>query len=128
MLKSHYALFQFLPVVDMDVAGKLGVRILVDFYYGIEKLGDALAVTAHRGADRDAKKVSQLLDIQFVTLMLELIVHIEGHDNPQVHVYELGGEVQVALYVGSINHVYDYVREGFYKVFPHVEFLRGICA
>ena len=46
----------------------------------------------------------------------------------QVHVDELGGQVQVALDVGRIYHVHHYVRHGLQEVFAHVKLLRGIGA
>ena len=112
----------------MDVPGQLGVRLLVNLDNRVEQLRDALSVAAHGGAHGHAQQPAQLLDIQLVAFVLKFIVHVQRHHGAQVHVDELGGQVQVALDVGGVHHVDDHVRHGLQEVFADVELLRGVGA
>ena len=47
--------------------------------------------------------------VKFVTARLHLVIHIERAHHAQVHVDQLGGEVEVALDVAGIKHVDDHV-------------------
>ena len=86
-------------MIDVDVAGKAVIGPFINLYDGVKELRDAAAVTGNRGADGHAKEVAKLGSVQFVPLMLKFVVHIEGHHNPKVHIYELCCEVEVTLNV-----------------------------
>ena len=120
------ALLELAAVVDVDMAAQAGVALLIDLDDGVEKGGNALAVAAHRRADRDTEQVAQLLRVDLVALGLELVVHVQGHDGPQVHVDELGRQVEVALDVGRVDDIDDDVGHGVDEVLPDIEFLRRI--
>ena len=98
-LDSFYALFYLRAVIDVDVAGKAVIGPFIYLYDGVKELRDAAAVTGNSGAYGHAKEVAQLRGVQFIPLMLKFVVHVEGHHNPQVHVYELGCEIEVTLNV-----------------------------
>ena len=121
------ALFQHFAVVDVDVAGKRRVAAGIDLYHGVEKLADAPSVTAHGRADRDSEQARELFHIEGVALRLELVIHIEGHHHAQVHIYDLGGKVEVPFDVGGIHNVDYHVGKLFYEVFAHIELLGAVC-
>ena len=98
-LDSFYALFYLRAVIDVDVAGKAVIGPFIYLYDCVKEFRDAAAVTGNRGADGHTKEVAKLGSVQFIPLMLKFVVHIEGHHNPKVHVYELGSEVEVTLNV-----------------------------
>ena len=58
---------------------------------------------------------------------LELVPHVEGAYDAQVHIHELGGEVEVALEVGCIDDVDDDVRRLLGKVPAHVQLLGRVA-
>lgn len=115
------------------MSGQGGVIVLVDLYYSIEKPVYALAASAYGGYYGHAEQVSQGDGVQLVSSGLQLVVHVEGHDHPEVHVYYLGGEVEVPFQIGCIHDVDDHVRDVVYEVFPYIQFFRavrgqGVCA
>ena len=120
------AFLEFPAVVDVDMARQMGVALLIEFDDRVEESVDALAAAAHRRADGHAEQVAQLADVDLVALGLELVEHIEGHDGPEVHVDELGREVEVALDIGSVDDIDDDVGHGVDEVLADIKFLRRI--
>ena len=121
-----YALLKFMPVIDVDVACKARRGILIHLHDGIEEFFHSPSVPADRGAYRHTEQVAQLPDIYAVSLSLEFVVHVKGHDHPEVHVDQLGGQVEIALYVGSVHHVQHDVRSALEQVPADVEFFRTV--
>ena len=83
--------------------------------------------------DRCAQQDSELFDVEFVAALTKFIIHVEGNNHWHVHVYQLGGQIEVAFQVAGINHVDDEVGMLFDDVLAHIEFFRcigceGICA
>ena len=126
VLQAVDALFQFHPVVDVDVARQARIVLFVYRDEGVQQVGDPLAGAAHRGTDRHAQQPSELLQVQLVTFPGKLIEHIQRHDHPQVHVDELGGQVQVALQVGSVHHIEYDIGNGFDQGLPDIAFFRAV--
>ena len=58
--------------------------------------------------------------------MLQLIVHVQGHHGPKVHVDDLRGQVQVPFDVGGVHDIDHNVRHRIDQVLPDVQFFRGI--
>ena len=108
------------PVVDVDVPRQGRVGLLVDLDDRVEQGRNPLPVPAHRGTDGNAQQASQLPHVQPVTLVLEFVEHVEGHHGPEVHVDELGRQVQVPFDVGRVHHVHHHVRHRLDEVLPHV--------
>ena len=120
------ALLQFRAVVDVDVSGQPLVVLLVDFDHGVQQLGDAGPVTAHGRTDRHTKKIAKLLDVEAVSPRLKLVVHIQSHHHAEVHVDNLGSEVEVPLDVGSVHDIDHDIRHVLDQVLADVEFLRAV--
>ena len=120
------AFFQFRPVVDVDVPGQAGIRLLIDPDDGVEEFADAFAVPGDRRTDRRPEQPAQLLHVERIPLGAEFVVHVQGHDGPQVHVDELGGQVEVPLDVGGVHDIDHHVRHRVDEVLPDVEFFGGI--
>ena len=120
------ALLDFRTVVDVDMAGERGVGLLIDLDDGVEQLRDAPAVAAHRRAHGHAQQAPQLVGVQLVPLVLQLVVHVQGHHGPEVHVDDLRRQVQVPLDVGGVHDVDDDVRHRIDQILPDIQFLRGI--
>ena len=120
------ALLQFRPVVDMDMACHDVLVALIDFDDGIEQRVDAGSVPADGRTDRHAEQPAQLVDVEAVAFLLQFVVHVQRHHHPEVHVDELGGQVEVAFQVGGVHHVDDDIGHLLDEVLPHVQFFRGI--
>ena len=56
----------------------------------------------------------------------QLVVHVERHDHAQVHVDELGGEVEVAFQVGTVDDVDDDVGRLVDEVAADVKLLGAV--
>ena len=126
-LYTVYTLFELGTVIDMDMSGQMRIALLVNLDYRIEKIVDTFSSSAYSRHHRHTEKITQLFDIQPITLCLKFIIHIKGHHNPKVHVDELGGEIQVALKIGSIYNIDDHIRHVFHKILPHIQLFRTVC-
>ena len=105
----------------MDVAGERRVGMLVDLDDGVEQFRDTPAVAAHRRADGHAQQASQLLRVQLVAFVLQLVVHVQGHHGPEVHVDDLRRQVQVPFNVGGVHDIDHDVRHRIDEVLPHIQ-------
>ncbi len=121
-----HGFFHFRTHLYVDVAH---VRMfhLIDLDDSVEELVDAAAGRCRRGNHRDAEHLAQQLVVKHVGRLLQLVVHVEVYHHAAVHVYELGGEVEVAFQVGGHHHVHDHVGRFLAQVAHHVFLLGGIC-
>ena len=69
-----------------------------------------------------------MVDVQLVATLLQLVVHIQGHHHRDVHIDQLGGEVEVALEVATVHHVEDDVGILLKNMFAHVELFGRVGA
>ena len=113
-------------MVDMDMSCEFRVALRINLYDSVEQFRDTCAVAAHGRADRHTEKISELFYVQFVALVLELIVHVQGHHDPEVHVNDLGGKVQVSLDIGRVHDIDDNIRDIVNQVLADVQFLRAV--
>ncbi len=118
--------FEFLAVIDVDVASQPLVMLLVDLDHRVQQLRDPGSVTADCRADRHSEKVAELLDVEFVSPRLKLVIHIQSHDDTKVHVDDLCGQVEVPFDVGCVNHIHDNVWDILHQILADVEFLRAV--
>ena len=121
------ASFQLAAVVHVQVP-RLGVSPFKNLDDLVEQLVDAFAAASGGRHDRHAEEGAELVDVKLVAALLELVEHIEGHHHREVHVDELGGEVEVALEVAAVHHVEDDVGILLDDMLPDVQFFGGICA
>ena len=54
-------------------------------------------------------------------------MHVQGHNDTQVHVDKLGGKVEVSLKIRGVHYIHHDVRNVFDKILPYIEFLRAVC-
>ena len=125
-LEPFDALFDLAAMVYMYVSGKVRVALFVDLDDYVEQLADAFACTADGRDYRHAEEISQLRGVQFIAACEQLVIHVKGHHNPQVHVDQLGRKIQVALEVGCVYYIYDNVRSVVDKVLADVQLLRAV--
>ena len=120
------ALLQFLTVVDVNMSGQPLVVLLVDLDDGVQQFRDSGSVTADGRADRHSEKVTKLLDVKAVSPRPKLIVHIQSHHYTEVHIDDLGREVEVSLDVGSVHDVDHDIRNVLNQVLTDIEFLGAV--
>ena len=126
MLETVYAGLQFLSVVDVDVAGHGRVVVLVDVYDRVEQPVNALAAAAYGGDHRHAEQMPEGDGVELVPLGLQFVVHVKGHHHTQVHVDDLGGQVEIPLQVGCVHHIDDHIGDILYQILAHVQLFRTV--
>ena len=120
-------IFYLVAVVDMDMAnGMLGELPLIDLDDGGEQFVNALSALEYRRHHRETQQFAQFVGIEKVTALFTLIKHVEGSHHAEVHVYELGGEIEIALKVAGVDDVEHDIRRLFHDLLTHVKFLGGI--
>ena len=70
----------------------------------------ALALQGAGGHDLAAERVAQLLQVDLVAVLAHDVNHVHGHDRGDAQLDELGGEIEVSLYIRAVDYVYDGVR------------------
>ena len=59
-------------------------------------------------------------------LRLTVGVHVHGHDHAEVHVDDLGRQVEISLEVGGVHHVDDHVGNIVDQILADVQLLRAV--
>ena len=75
----------------------------------LKELGDTLVFKGRNHHDRAAELLGKLVRVDLVAVLLDQICHVEGNDHGQAGLDNLKRQVQVALQVGCVNHLDDYV-------------------
>ena len=88
-------------VLDMKVAIVLVVSLaaLKDMYHLAKQLLQSPTRLERRWYHRHTQQRTELVHIQFVAAQLQFIKHIQRTNHTQVHIHQLGGKIQVTLYV-----------------------------
>ena len=94
-----------MSVVDVDMAiVSAGIFLaLVEFDDGLEEIIHASAIGEDCRNHRDTEEFAQLVVVDVIATFLGFIKHVEGADHADVHVYQLGGEIEVALQIAGID-------------------------
>ena len=100
--------------------------MLVDLDDGVEQPVDALPAAADGGYHRHAEQMSEGDGVEPVSAGLQLVVHVHGHDHAEVHVDDLGRQVEIALEVGGVHHVDDHIGDIVDQVLADVQLLRAV--
>jgi len=79
---------------------------------GVLEALDALLAVAHGGHHRASQEPLQGGQVDPQALLLGVVHHVQDEDHGPVQLQELGGEVEVALQVGGVQHVDDDVDAG----------------
>ena len=119
------AVLNLVTVVDMDMSrvGMVALHALVEADDGMEEFLHTAPRGEDRGHHRYAEEAGELLHAEGVAPLLGLVVHIERTDHGDVHVDELGGEVEIALEVTGVDDVDDEVGRMVDELLANVEFL-----
>ncbi len=128
VLLRHVFGVVLVPVLQVFGHFRVDVAILVEIVNAlihidddVEKQVDTLACAEHSGHHGHAEQLSEFAVVEFVAALFELVEHIECANHAQVHVDQLGGEIQVALDVARIHHVYHHVGSFFYYLLAHIK-------
>ena len=78
------------------------------------------------GYHRYTQETTQGGKVEAVAALFKFVEHVQGTYHRQVHVDELGGEVEIAFEIARIKHVDDDVRRFLYDLSPHVELFRTV--
>ena len=93
------AALDFMTIVNMKMTGLLvGTFIYLD--NSLEQVLDAITVFEGCRYDRHSEQSTKHIEVDRVTASFKLIIHVECADDSQVHVHQLGGEVEIALQIG----------------------------
>ena len=68
--------------------------------------------------------MAQPLGVDAVSPLLEFVVHVQGHHDLEVHVLDLGGKVEIAFEVRSVDNVDHHVGSLLDEVLTDVALLR----
>ena len=93
---------------------------------GLEEFLHTTAVGEDGGYHGHTEEASQTVGVDMVASLLGLVKHVEGAHHAHVHVYELGGEIEVALQVAAVYHVDDDIGRLVDYLSAHVDFFRRI--
>ena len=58
--------------------------------------------------------------VQLVAARLQFVIHIQCADEREVHINQLGRQVEISLQVRCIYDVNNHVRRLFYQLFAYV--------
>ena len=122
------AMFYLVAVVDVHMA-VVRVVVLVALIHaddGLEEFLHTTAVGEDGGHHGHTEEASQAVGVDMVASLLGLVKHVEGAHHAHVHVYELGGEIEVALQVAAVYHVDDDIGRLVDYLSAHVDFFRRI--
>ena len=92
----------------------------------LDQLLGALALDGCGLNDRHAKLLRQLLYVDHVAALLDDIHHVQRHNDRNAHLEQLGGQVQVALDVGSVHQVHDGLRLLVYEIITRNDLLQRV--
>ena len=73
----------------------------------LKELRDALVLEGRDHHDRAAELLGELVRVDLVAVLLDQVGHVEGDDYGQAGLDDLKRQVQVALEVGSVDHLDD---------------------
>ena len=120
-------LFYMLGHLGIDVAVFVEeVDTLIHIDDDMEEQFQSLSCLERSGHHRCTKQLAQFVDIQMVSPLLKLIIHIERAHHAKIHVDELGGEVKIPFQVGRVNHIDYDIRRLVDDVLSHIQFLRTV--
>ena len=126
LLDVAYAVFYLVTIVDVQVSRRLA-GAFIHLYHRLEQPLHTHSALERRGHHRRTEQRLQHLQVQLVASFLKLIIHVQRTHYRQVHVHQLGGQVEVTLYVRRVYHVDDDVGHLFRQVLAHIQLLRRVA-
>ena len=92
----------------------------------LDQLLSALALDGCGLNDRHAELLRELLYVNHVAALLDDIHHVQRDNHRNAHLEQLGGQVQVALDVGSVHQIHDGLRLLVYEVITRNDLLQRV--
>ena len=119
------AMLYLMSVVDVDMAiVSVGIFLaFVEFDDGLEELIHASTIGEDGRNHRDTEEFAQFVVVDVIATLFGFIKHVEGADHADVHVYQLGGEIEVALQVAGVDDVDDDIRRMLDELLAHIKLL-----
>ena len=102
------------------------IACLGSLFCGLDQLLGTLALDGCGLNDRHAEFLRQLLYVDHVAALLDDIHHVQRDNDRNAHLEQLGGQVQVALDVGSVHQVHDGLRLLVYEVITCNDLLQRV--
>ena len=122
------AVLYLMSVVDVDMAiVSAGIFLaFVEFDDGLEELIHASTIGEDGRNHRDTEEFAQFVVVDVIATLFGFIKHVEGTDHADVHVYQLGGEIEVALQVAGIDDIDHDIRRMLDELLAHIKLFRRI--
>ena len=73
-----------------------------------------------------AQLTGQLVNVDLVAILLDHVHHVDGHDHRDAQLHQLGGQIQVALQVGTVDDVQNGVGALADQIVPGHHFLQRV--
>ena len=123
------AVLYLMSVVDVDMAiVSAGISFaFVEFDDGLEELVHASAVGEDGRNHRDTEEFAQFVVVDVIRHASQVSSNVfEGADHADVHIYQLCGEIEIALQVAGVDDVDNDIRRMLDELLAHIEFFRRI--
>ena len=92
----------------------------------LEELRDALVLEGRDHHDRATELLGELVRIDLIAVLLDQVGHVEGDDHGQTGLDDLKRQVQVALEVGSVDHLDDHIGLAAHEVIARALLLGAV--
>ena len=128
LLNVTDAVLNLVTMIDMLVTIVLVVTlaILEDMNHFRQQIFQSPTRLERRGDHRHSQQRAELVDAQAVATLLQLIEHIQRTNHTEVHIHQLGCQVEVALQIAGVNDIDDDIGGVVHQLPANVQFLRTI--
>ena len=96
VLESCDSLLEIVPERNMDMSYPF-IAAFIYGYDGVEQAVDSLACTAYGRHDRNTYHLAERLVVEPDSRTAHLVVHVQCDYHWLVHIYQLGGKIEIAL-------------------------------
>ena len=107
-LQGADRLLQIWTVVDVNMADGW-VFVFENLDYRFEQLVDSFPNRSDSWNNRNTQHATQMAIVELCPGTFQFVVHVQCNDHFDVHVDQLGGQVEVAFKVGCINDIDDHI-------------------
>ena len=76
--------------------------------------------------NRTSQFPGKFLRVNGIAILAYHVHHVNGNDNGDSQFRQLGGQIQIALQIGSVNDVQNAVGTFINQVIPRHDFLKGV--
>ena len=97
-----------MSVIDMQVARPF-VGALIHLDDGAEQVLHAFTAFERGGNHRDAEQIAERVEVHLVAAALKLVVHVQCAHHTDIHIHQLGCQVEITFDVRGVDNVDYYV-------------------